>query len=98
MNKCAKKSLKDKEFKKIYFLKLKGNSIRNSIYRNNKVEMKLVVSNYLKWEVSGDLDFHAIIVTSIFTGISLNWTSTSEADFNLFKESKNWDYHYKHCC
>lgn len=48
MNKCAKKSLKDKEFKKIYFLKLKGNSIRNSIYRNNKVEMKLVVSNYLK--------------------------------------------------
>lgn len=57
MNKCAKKSLKDKEFKKIYFLKLKGNSIRNSIYRNNKVEMKLVVSNYLKWEVSRDLDF-----------------------------------------
>lgn len=44
-------------FKKRYTLKLVGNSVRNFILRHDNVETKLIVTNYLKLEISGNLDF-----------------------------------------
>lgn len=57
MNKNCKRILgkKTNTFKKIYTLL--GESIRKSIFRYDNVEAKLIVSDYLKSELSGDLDF-----------------------------------------